>query len=274
MNQQKLLFITIFYVSSVISSKFPLKDILHFSQDVKVFEENYLCSIDIRNRYKNEKCCECTRDCMKYKTCCIDFLWNSTAPIPSQEYLDLFMNVTNQYKDTTCEPVFQNAQNNTSENILMISTCLKHANHLDKEGCKHARETSYESIMPVFGSDQYIYKNSFCARCNFVNHYHLLNLTAKCTTQRIGHEEHENPYQRFMSCFFKVALTKTITNYIKTCNINIFDRQSACNKTNKYYKRKHSNDFNMFKACKSSRQRRMQTCKRNIVRVDYASVWE
>ena len=90
--------------------------------------------------------------------------------------------------------------------------------------------------MPVFGSDQYIYKNSFCARCNFVKHYHLLNLTAKCTTQRIGHEEHENPYQRFMSCFFKVALTKTITNYIKTCNINIFDRQSACNKTNKYYK--------------------------------------
>ena len=55
MNQQKLLFITILYVSSVISSKFPLKDILHFSQDVKVAEENYLCSIDIRNRYKNEK---------------------------------------------------------------------------------------------------------------------------------------------------------------------------------------------------------------------------
>ena len=235
MNQQKLLFITILFVSSVISSKFPLKDILHFSQDVKVAEENYLCSIDIRNRYKNEKCCECTRDCMKYKTCCIDFLWNSTAPIPSQEYLDLFINVTNQYKDTTCEPVFQNAQNNTSENILMVSTCLKHANHQDKEGCKNAIETSYESIMPVFGSDQYIYKNSFCARCNFVKHYQLLNLTAKCKTQRRGHEEHENPYQRFMSCFFNVALTKTITNYIKTCNINIFDKQSACNKTNKYY---------------------------------------
>ena len=185
MNQQKVLFMAIFYVSSVVSSNFPLRDILHLSQDVKVTEENYLCSIDNKNRYKKEKCCKCTRDCMKYKTCCIDLLWNSTRPVPSQEYLDLFINVTNQYKDTTCKPVFpvadQNEQNNTSENILMVSTCLKHASNLDKERCKHSNGTSYESIMPVLGSDQYIYKNSFCASCNFVKQYQLLNLTAKCT---------------------------------------------------------------------------------------------
>ena len=52
---------TIFYVSAVASSKFPLKDILYLSQDVKLAEENYLCSTDIRNRYKNEKSCECTK---------------------------------------------------------------------------------------------------------------------------------------------------------------------------------------------------------------------
>ena len=52
---------TIFYVSAVASSKFPLKDILYLSQDVKLAEENYLCSIDIRNKYKNEKPCECTK---------------------------------------------------------------------------------------------------------------------------------------------------------------------------------------------------------------------
>ena len=237
MNQQKVLFMTIFYVSSVVNSKFPLKDILHLSQDVEVTEENYLCSIDNKNGYKNDKCCECTRDCMKYKTCCIDLLWNSTRPVPSQEYLDLFINATNQYKDTTCKPVFpvadQNEQNNTSENILMVSTCLKHANNLDKERCKNSNGTSYESIMPVFGSDQYIYKNSFCASCNFVKQYQLLNLTAKCTIQGT---KHENPYQRFTNCFFKVGLAKAIRNYIKTCNRNIFYRRSACNKTNKYYK--------------------------------------
>ena len=236
MNQQRVLFIAVFYVSSVASAKFPLKDVLHLSQDVKLAEENYLCSIDIGNRLKNDKCCECTKDCMKYKTCCIDLLWNSEKPVPSQEYLDLFINVTNQYKDTTCEPVFlvtdKNVQNNTSENILMVSTCLNHASHIDKEGCKHSIGTTYESITPVFGSDQYIYKNSFCARCNFIEQYQLLNLTAKCASQG---REHENPYQRFMNCFFKVPRTKTVSNYIKTCNRNIFDKRSACNKTNKYY---------------------------------------
>ena len=67
--------------------------------------------------------------------------------------------------------------------------------------------------MPVFGTDQYFYKNSFCTRCNFVKHYQLLNLTAKCKTEIT---KHENPYQRFMNCFFKVFHTKTITNYIKS----------------------------------------------------------
>ena len=235
MHQQKVLFMTVFYVFSFARSKFPLKDILHLSQDVKVAEENYLCSSDNRTRYENNKCCKCTRDCMKYKTCCIDLLWNSQKPVPSQEYFHLFINVTNQYKDTTCEPIFPvvDKNGNTGENILMVSTCLKQASHLDKERCKHSTDTSYESIMPVFGSDQYIYKNSFCARCNIIKHYQLLNLTAKCATEIT---KHENPYQRFMNCFFKVFRTKTITSYIKTCNRNIFDRWSACNKTNKYYR--------------------------------------
>ena len=170
MNQQKVLLMTVFYVSFVASSKFPLKDILHLSQDVKVSVDNYLCNT---NATRYSKCCECTRDCMKYKTCCIDLLWNSTRPVPSEEYLDLFINVTNQYKDTTCEPVFpvvdKNVQNNTRENILMVSTCLKQASRFDKERY-NSIGTSYESIMAVFGSDQYVNKNSFCARCNFIKH--------------------------------------------------------------------------------------------------------
>ena len=233
MNQQKVLLMTVFYVSFVASSKFPLKDILHLSQDVKVSVDNYLCNT---NATRYSKCCECTRDCMKYKTCCIDLLWNSTRPVPSEEYLDLFINVTNQYKDTTCEPVFpvvdKNVQNNTRENILMVSTCLKQASRFDKERY-NSIGTSYESIMAVFGSDQYVNKNSFCARCNFIKHYQLLNLTAKCTTQE---GKHENPYQRFMNCFFKVGRTEITTNYIKSCKRNIFNRRSACDKTNKHYK--------------------------------------
>ena len=71
MNKQKFLLITVFYVSFAASSKFPLKDILHLSQDIKVAEDNYLCNT---NATRYGKCCECTGDCMKYKTCCIDLL--------------------------------------------------------------------------------------------------------------------------------------------------------------------------------------------------------
>ena len=62
MNQQKVLFMPVFYVFSVASSKFPLKDIIHFSQDVKEAEKSYLCSTDSGTRYRNNKCCKCTRD--------------------------------------------------------------------------------------------------------------------------------------------------------------------------------------------------------------------
>ena len=153
------------------------------------------------------------------KSCCIDILWNVDNPVPFQEYLDLFINVANRYKDTVCEPVLpvldKNGKNHTGENIFMISTCLNNASYIDKEGCRQSTGTSYESIMPVFGSDQYIYKNTFCARFNFIEQFQLVNLTAKCQTDQ---KEHENPYERFMNCFFKIARTKGTTNYVKEYN--------------------------------------------------------
>ena len=231
----RALFTLVIFISSVRGHKFPLKDVFHLPKNVNVEEQNYLCSII--NNHKNHKCCECTRDCMKYKTCCIDILWNAETPISSLEYLSLFINVSSQYKDITCEPVLpivdKNVQNHTSEKIFMVATCLHNASHIDKEGCEQSIGTSYDSIIPVFGTDQYIYKNSFCARCNFVKEFQLVNLTAYCKNTKI--REYKNPYQRFMNCFFKIYRSATVKNYIKTCNKNIFDRWMTCNKNNKYY---------------------------------------
>ena len=215
--------------------KFPLKEIFNISEDVRIAEENYLCST--KNIFNRNKCCECTEDCMKYKTCCIDRLWNAEKPVLTQEYLDLLIDVTNQYKDTTCEPVFpvidKNVQNHESEDILMISTCPKEVNHINKEGCEESFGSSYESIIPVLGSDQYIYKNSFCARCNFINKFELINLTANCKTRQ---EENENPYKSFRSCTFKLTRTFANAKYIKTCKKHIFGRTKTCDKVNKYFK--------------------------------------
>ena len=238
MEYCQFLFLVEFYLSYFLYAnglKFPLKEIFNISEDVKIAEESYLCSIkSILNR---KKCCECTKDCMKYKTCCIDRLWHAEKPVPTQEYLALLINITKQYKDTTCEPVFpvtdKNAQNHESEDILMISTCPKEANHINKEGCKNSFGLSHESIIPVFGSDQYIYKNSFCARCNFIRHFELVNFTANCETRQ---EENENPYKSFRSCTFKLTRTIAIANHIKNCKKSIFDRTKTCEKANKYFK--------------------------------------
>ena len=72
-------FTILIYFSCEASCKFPIKDIFHNSGDVAVNEENYLCSIN--SRYKGNKCCECTRGCMKSKTCSIDTLWNADKPV-------------------------------------------------------------------------------------------------------------------------------------------------------------------------------------------------
>ena len=237
MEYCRVLFLAEFYLSYFLYAKglkFPLKEIFNISEGVKIAEENYLCSIkSILNR---NKCCECTKYCMKYKTCCIDRLWNAEKPIPTPEYLNLLINVTNQYKDTTCEPVFpnigKNVQNHESEDILMISACPKEASHINKKGCKESFGSSYESIIPVFGSDQYIYKNSFCARCNFIKQFELVNMTANCKTRQ---EQNENPYKSFRSCTFELTRTIAIANYIKTCKKNIFDRTKTCDKANKYF---------------------------------------
>ena len=231
-----VLLTTIVYISCTIGHEFPWKYIFNHSSDLETIKGNYLCSSKIR--YQSNKCCECTKECLKYKTCCIDILWNVERPVRAKEYLDLLINVTSIYKDTSCEPIFpvtiQNKLNHKSENILMVSECLNHASHIDREGCKQSSGASVDSIMPVFGSDQYIYKNAFCARCNFIKHFFFVNLTAKCEVNK-SHDK--KLYQRLVNCSFKITPTDTMKKHIKTCIRNISEDQSVtCNRTNKYYK--------------------------------------
>ena len=230
-----VLLTTIVHISCAIGHEFPWKDIFNHSIDLETIKGNYLCSS--KSQYQSNKCCECTKKCLKYKTCCIDILWDVERPVRSKEYLDLLINVTSMYKDTSCEPIFpattQSKLNHTSENILMVSKCLNHASHIDKERCKQSSGVSFDSIMPVFGSDQYIYKNAFCARCNFVKHFLFVNLTARC---EVNKRHDKNLYQRLVNCSFKITRTDTMKNHIKTCIRNIFDQSATCSITNKYYK--------------------------------------
>ena len=100
-----VLLTTIVYISCTIGHEFPWKYIFNHSSDLETIKGSYLCSSKIR--YQSNKCCECTKECLKYKTCCIDILWNVERPVRAKEYLDLLINVTSIYKDTSCEPIFQ-----------------------------------------------------------------------------------------------------------------------------------------------------------------------
>ena len=230
MTYSRVLLTTIVYISYAIGHEFPWKDIFNHSSDLETVKGNYLCSR--KSRYQSNKCCECTKECLKYKTCCIDLLWDVKRPARSKEYLDLLINVTSIYKDTSCEHIFpvtiQNNLNHTSENILMVSECLNNASFIDKQ----SSGASFDSIMPVFGSDQYIYKNDFCAKYNFIKHFLFVNLTAKC---EVNKRHDKKLYQRLVNCSFKVTRTDTMKSHIKTCIRNMFD-QATCNRTNKYYK--------------------------------------
>ena len=227
--------------------KFPIKEFFNIQDNITTvinLEESYTCSGDIY------RCCDCDYDCMRHKTCCIDKLWNETNPIPIQEYLDKFEKVANKYKDLTCEDVFPSvhAFGHTSERLLMVSSCLPNANIKDTLKCLYIYDESYESTTPVFGIDKYLYKNAFCSKCNFVEEYEIVNITANCkgrllipTIQPIpeppmpGVSHHlitpnsttppttttkvtnKQLLIEFEKCFFKIVRTSTIEKSISPC---------------------------------------------------------
>ena len=63
----------IFISNTQCENEFPLEEFFNISKDLSTF---YMCKNQIED--KPDRCCKCNEDCMKYKTCCIDKLWNST----------------------------------------------------------------------------------------------------------------------------------------------------------------------------------------------------
>ena len=196
--------------------------------------------------------CDCSDICLRFKTCCVDKLWNSSNPIPLQEYLGVLVNETSKYKHTTCESVFPLVSG--SQNMYMVSTCEDGANQADIEGCLNSKLLSYEYTLPVFGNDNYLYKNSFCARCNLIENFAIVNLTAQCessiidtfgiildegatTTTTTTPASKTNLYQKLSECHFDIARTNRISNVTLNYCQTYYNYNIGCHKFNKYYQR-------------------------------------
>lgn len=196
----------------------------------------------------NQNCSDFEDTCLRFKTCCIDKLWNSSHSLPLKEYLVELLNEAGSFKETVCQNVFPLVKN--SQRKYMVSTCVEGANQADIEGCLNASSFSYEYTLPVFGNDTYLYRNSFCARCNLIKNFELVNLTADCNsftiptkknaenTATVSTSRKANVYKNLKSCSFDIDITKRLSNvsikpceYRHECNKNI-----DCQKSNDHFR--------------------------------------
>ena len=217
---------------ATLSARFPIADLFNVSEPgwYPGRLQQFLC-----NGY-GQKCCDCHSGCMRYKTCCIDKLWNESNPIPIQTYLHMFINESKKYKDLTCETLLSlnKYSLHSSERLLMVSTCLPTAHKDDVANCTNR---SGISVLPVFGTDKYLYKNSFCAQCNFVEQFETVNITAKCKRRKIsGTSSNINFLSQFDDCSFKILRNNIVRYpYVSSCPTPWSILNRNCPKSSKFY---------------------------------------
>ena len=116
----------------------------------------------------------------------------------------------------------------------MVSTCLPAAY---KEEVAHCTNNSDISLLPVFGNDNYLYKNSFCAKCNFVEQFETVNITAKCKRRKTsGISSNINLLSQFDDCSFTILRNTIVRSpYISSCPTPWSTLNRKCPKSSKFY---------------------------------------
>ena len=142
------------------------------------------CSLSSRPEY--HRCCSCEKSCIKYRTCCVDYLKSTDpfAPDDIDEYKSYLVEAALSSKATNCLPV---SSLEDTDHLFLVDNCPK--SHYGKR-----KKCEKGDIEPVKGSDGYIYKNNACAHCNHVKSYSLLNLHLYCQRKqqsmgnKVGHD--------------------------------------------------------------------------------------
>lgn len=143
---------------------FPISKFLGISDTnmTYLYSRFMLCGSSNENK---ERLCDCDDECVKYKTCCSDKFWNISKPVTEHEYKSMFRKNLQGYKDQKCENIPPSQLGNNTKRYYMVISCLPTSKRLLKEKCLNANQSD---LVPVLGSDSYLYKNEFCALCNFV----------------------------------------------------------------------------------------------------------
>ena len=161
-----------------ISSTFPLQTMLgQFGFNVgQIHWKNGECT--------DNRACNCLSDCFQNGSCCMDYQWNSTQlynPSSIQTIMKKHIKgILEKVRPQFCLP-FSSAYPAIKEHFIMINTCLPNSIESDLNHCLSPtlKNKSIDTI-PVLGSNNFLYKNLHCARCNNITEYGFLKQSIPC----------------------------------------------------------------------------------------------
>lgn len=222
-----LVYLLQFYFTSAV--EFPLAEFLSASfidKTVNItfrYPEEFLKSIYLCSQHG--RCCSCNNDCMETRSCCIDKLWNSSHPLPLQEYVEKFRGEAVKYKKQSCLPAlsFSSQLSYEPSYFYMVDSCLPEASKNDVKLCLNDSSVSFEQRIPVYGEDGYVYKNSYCAKCNSIETYFIANITLSCVNRNPVFVQPPPPVPP------GVQIPTATTTTLKPTNAEILKQFSGCN---------------------------------------------
>ena len=203
-------------ISSDTHITFPFKEFFNFSgQNLDETIMSYLCVPAVT------RCCQCTQDCVKKRSCCIDSAWNHYNGSLST-YLEWFIERARPYTKFECTPLLSGAKFMDSSHYMMIVSCLKEY--------KEPRCQNQDLLLPVLASNGYMYKNEFCAQCNNQTAYEFLGLKMTCNTTKDKFKQQKTsfdkenctirPDQKTQKLLWKNRIFSCLypTNHVKDCH--------------------------------------------------------
>ena len=208
--------------------KFPLTDFLNATGiTTSVKWEGFQC-----NKWINEGECSCTKDCQKTSSCCIDFLWkdfafnNKTLAENVGDYLKAVFTST---KRQSCIPLFPFNNDLSDRYYIMVDSCLPDANETDVKMCSESSSNLRNNQIPVYGDDDFLYKNKYCARCNQILSYRNDTFIIDCSNPRPSINQNDTLIdilrQNKEDC--RIAVRGDYHRHILNCKQNVCDRNEA-----------------------------------------------
>ena len=130
----------------------------------------YLCQFTL----PNQTCCQCTKTCKYYGTCCIDaFFDNNITSV--EEYVILFLKMTNMTRYVSNLSVTSNTNISSYFNVDEVQTVTFCENKHSPYASLCNGNDSSNDVRVI--ADGFVYKNKYCALCHgFSYSFATLNL--------------------------------------------------------------------------------------------------